>query len=490
MMLLALTLWLVGAAPAADVVRILVVDAQTSAPLAGVRVQLQAQDTPSRDLQTRDTDATGQVSFDAVPPGRYILTVSTLGYGFVRRGVTVTAGRALTLTIPLAEGTGAYQEEVTVAAPARGAGEVGVSSQSALGSALIQDLRGIATDDAMRAVQALPGVVTGDDFQAEFSVRGSAFRHVGLVIDDTPSPLLMHAVRGRDDAGSLAMVNTDVLDRAALLSGPHPQRHGEWIGATLEFGMRPGSRDRARVRGAISGTSASIVLEGPLGTTGRGAWLLSARKSYVDWLIRKLDPDIESTIGFTDAQSKLVWDLTRRQQLQWLFIGGEAIYREPEASVTNGLAKAVSTNGLASMSWHYTGDAVTVRQRVSITASRFTNTGQVSQSLARGTTTNALWRGDLSRAIGARWMVDGGMRYERTHVDHRVSRYARSGTSVRLVASRAVEGTRGITSAWGQIAWRGSRSGLTAGLRAAQTGTPEATWAAPWVMAEHRAGPR
>lgn len=488
MMLLALSLWLVAGAPAADAVRIIVVDARTAAPLAGVRVQMQAQDPEAREVLMRDTDAQGHAAFDAVPAGRYVVTVSTLGYTFVRRGLTVTAGRPITVTIPLTEGTGAYQEEVIVAAPSRG-GEVGVSSQIALGSALIQDLRGIATDDAMRAVQALPGVVTGDDFQAEFSVRGSAFRHVGLVIDETPAPLLMHAVRGRNDSGSLAMVNTDVLERAALLSGPHPQRHGEWIGATMEFGMRPGSRDRTGVRGAISGTNASVVLEGPLGASGRGAWLLSARKSYVDWLVRKLDPEIESTIGFTDAQSKLVWDLTPRQQVQWLLIGGGATYREPGAPFTNGLAKAVSTSGLASMAWRYAGDSLTVRQRVSITAGRFHNTGQVNQSLARGTTTMRLWRGDLSRALGARWMFDAGLRYEQTRVDHRVSRYVRSGSGVRLQMSRAMTGRREVSGAWGQVTWRGDRSGVTAGVRAARVGSPDAAWVAPWILGEHRTGP-
>jgi hypothetical protein len=80
----------------------------------------------------------------------------------------------------------------------------------------------VAADDPMRAIQALPGVATGDDFQAEFSVRGSAFRHVGVVIDGTPAPLLLHAVRAAGDSGSIAMINSDVLQRAALFAGPHP----------------------------------------------------------------------------------------------------------------------------------------------------------------------------------------------------------------------------------------------------------------------------
>lgn len=402
--------------------------------------------------------------------------------------VVVVGGTPFTFAVPITQGTVAYREDVTVAASSTGSREIGVSTQATLGASAMQDLRGIATDDPMRAVQALPGVVTGDDFQAEFSVRGSAFRHVGLVIDDTPSPLLLHAVRGRDDTGSLAMVNADLLDRASLLSGPHPQRHGEWLGATLEFGLRPGARDRARVHGTISGTSAALVLEGPLGQRAKGAWIFSIRKSYVDWLIRKLDPDIVSTIGFTDAQSKFVWDLTRRQQLQVVLTGGEAIYREPETSLANGLHKAVSVGALASAAWLYTGEALTLRQRASVSTSRFTNTGMLDQVQGRGVTTTTMWRGDGSRALGTRWLLEGGGQAARTTFDQTLTRFVRAGQLVRPTLSRVLSGSRDVVSVWGQTTIRGGRGGLVVGARGVRPSAQHDPWVTPWVLAEYRLG--
>lgn len=402
--------------------------------------------------------------------------------------VLIVAGTPFTVTVPLPEVPGVYREDVTVAASQSDNREVGVSTQATLGALAIQDLRGIATDDPMRAVQALPGVVTGDDFQAEFSVRGSAFRHVGLVIDDTPSPLLMHAVRGRDDTGSLAMVNADLLDRASLLSGPHPQRHGEWLGATLDFGLRPGARDRARVHGTVSGTSAALVLEGPIGQRAKGAWIFSIRKSYVDWLIRKLDPEIVSTIGFTDAQSKFVWDLTRRQQLHVVLTGGEAIYREPETALANGLHKAVSVGALASIAWQYTGEALTLRQRVSVTTSRFTNTGMLGQVQGRGVTTTTMWRGDGSRTIGRWWLVDGGAQAAQTTSDQTLSRFARVGQLVRLTLSRTLAESRGVVSVWGQSTIRSDRGGIVIGARGVRADAPSESWLTPWALAEYRLG--
>src|SRR6185295_3036447 len=133
--------------------------------------------------------------FRGLTPGTYTLTVSRIGYIFVRRRIEVPANAVVETTVPLAEGTGTYQETVTVTSDARPPADVGVSSQNSLGSAALQDLRGVVADDPMRAMQALPGVATGDDFQAQFSVRGSEFRHVGVVLDDTPTALLLHTVQ-------------------------------------------------------------------------------------------------------------------------------------------------------------------------------------------------------------------------------------------------------------------------------------------------------
>src|SRR5262245_5335847 len=351
-----------------------VLDAQTGAPIAGARVVLVE---PSKTTQSA---ADGSFSFDAVPPGKYTLTVSIIGYIFVRRQIEVGAAGATDLTIPLTGGTGTYQETVSVSPPATTT-EVGVGSQSELGSKALQDLRGIAADDPMRAVQALPGVATGDDFQSQFSVRGSAFRHVGIVIDGTATPLLLHTVRSTNDTASIAMINTDVLDRASLMAGPHPQRQGDWIGATLDFGLREGSRDRMQVRGAVSATAASSVVEGPLGRSKRGSWLASVRWSYIDWLIRKIYPSIDATLGFKDLQSKLAYDLTPRQQLQLTVIAGRAAFRNDRASSPNGIRTADSTSELASIFWRYTRTSWIASQRVSYVGSQFTDRGRVDQEL-------------------------------------------------------------------------------------------------------------
>ena len=162
-------------------------------------------------------------------------------------------------------------------------------AQQTLGSAEIQNLRNLLTNDPMRAIQVLPGVTTGDDFHAEFAVRGSPFSRMNFTFDGVQTSFLLHTVPLVQDGGSIAMVNGDILDGITLLNGSYPQRYGNRLGAELDFHMREGSRDRSQIRVGVSGTDASIVAEGPLGRAKAGSWLVSARKSYLELLLRQID---------------------------------------------------------------------------------------------------------------------------------------------------------------------------------------------------------
>jgi hypothetical protein len=456
-----------------------VVDAGTNVPVKDAQVFLVEL------ARSFLTGADGHFEFTDVKPGTHTLTVSRIGYIFVRRRVPVVSGVTLDITVPLTEGTGTYMETVTVAAAGPPPSLAGVSSQMELGSAGLADLRGVAADDPMRAVQALPGVATGDDFQSEFSVRGSAYRHVGIVLDGTPTTALLHAIRGREDTGSVAMINTDVLSRAALFAGPHPQRHGDWIGATLDFDLREGSRDRAGFRAAVSGTSAAAVFEGPAGRGKHGSWLVSVRKSYLDWLIRKLDPESDSTVGFTDALAKVVYDLSSRQQVQLVAVGGRATFTGADPGPTNGLARATSDSGLASLSWRYLTPKLVINQRVAIVGNDFQNRGLSSQELGRGFTQSEMARLDVTIPLGSGWTLDAGGRYEHSRTSQILRDFAvRPGGGLRVRHERDLAAKTRLKTVWGEIGRRGSAGSLNAGVRVTDRSLASETAVSPWIVGE------
>ena len=112
-----------------------------------------------------------------------------------------------------AAGTGTYAETVNVSG---GAGEdtEPPAASRCFAATSFSSLRGVITNDPMRAIHVLPGVATGDDLRSEFSVRGLPVRNMNFTFEGVSTPLLVHTVQGVQDSGSIAMVNGDVLKKS------------------------------------------------------------------------------------------------------------------------------------------------------------------------------------------------------------------------------------------------------------------------------------
>jgi hypothetical protein len=241
----------VGQTPRDAVLTGVVLDAHLRAPLAGVMVSVDGGTMPAV------TGADGRFRLEH-PAGRWVVQASLVGYGRGRVEADLAPGETRDVEILLAAGTAPFTEEVTVSPGPPGVTPPAASEFELTAGDLLA-LRGVLADDPFRAVQAAPGVTTGDDFRAEFAVRGQGWRQIGVTLDGMDARLLVHSVRGVTDSGSLAIFNTDVLASARLLAGVHPQRDDGRLGARLAFDLRDGSRDRFSWRGAVSGTSASAV---------------------------------------------------------------------------------------------------------------------------------------------------------------------------------------------------------------------------------------
>ena len=252
----------------------MVVDARDGTPLEKVSVRVQ--DT----RQTTLTGSDGRFELDGVPSGRHELYVSAVDFILIRRTLDVPAGEVLDITIPIAAGTGTYSETVNVISAA--AEEDKAGALEVLRSNELQQLRGVITNDPMRAIHVLPGVATGDDLRSEFSVRGLPVRNMNFTFEGVSTPLLVHTVQGVQDYRSIAMVNGDVLQEIALAAGILSAAIRQSHGRRVEF---PHARRLARSAwGGLfrqSVTDTSFVLEGPIGRSKSGSWLFSARKSYL-----------------------------------------------------------------------------------------------------------------------------------------------------------------------------------------------------------------
>jgi len=462
-----------------------VVDARTGAPLDQVLVSVE--DVAKSALTGPD----GRFAIADVPPGTHRLRVSVVGYALYRRDLTVEAGEPAPLVIRLSEGTTAYTETVTVTPDVFRAPPEPVPSASVLGSAEMQNLRGVLADDPLRAVQVLPGVATGDDFRSEFTVRGSDFRHITFTIDGFDTPYLLHTVRGLENktpTGSVAMIDSDVLQDVALLNGGYPERYGGHTGAEVDFRLRDGSRDRPIFRVSVSFANASASGEGPIGHDHRGSWLVSARQSYIDHLVHHITSRAVS-FGFTDGQARASYTFSPRQRVDFTMVAGHSKFEnEPGHTAPDDLFDATNASVVGVASWALTLSKAVVTQRLLAAENHFRNTNTTGGELETGTDHQFAYRADVLTTPARAVRVDAGASIERAS-ETRVANDFNTQSGVPI----------GFDD-WNANAWRGGayallqwtpRSSVTVspGVRGDHSGVNGRSSGSPWLQTEWRVRP-
>ena len=458
----------------------IVLDDRTEQPITGVLIYVEG------GSSVAETDANGRFSV-TVPRGRQTITASVIGYALLRSDVDVAAA-PVDMVIRLSEGAGAYSERLTVSGSFRD-GSDAVPGGTVLYGRELENLRGAVLDDPLRAIQALPSATATDDFYSEFAVRGNPFRYVGLVVDGVPTRYLMHAVNGITDGGSIAMINSETLGSISLLPGSYPQRTGRRMGAEVGLSMREGQRDRFHGRAGLSGTSVTFLGEGPLG--GKGSWLGSIRRSYLDYLIKRIDPGAGFAFGFVDAQARVVYDLSAAHQVSVSGLFGRAVFDEGDPDIgENEIRKGISRAWLTSLSWRYIPTPrVAITQRFFTTGLRFDNDNRAGAVLDAARFAELGWRADASWSLGTRVVVEFGGDAERLGGRNLIVRQA-SAASERVVVNTYDERSA-AASAYGQVRiGLGSQLTVTPGARVDRWTLTEEATGSPWINAEWRLSER
>jgi hypothetical protein len=301
-----------------------VLDAQTGEPIAKALVSIR------NHKLSAVTDASGRFTLTDVPLPAEI-TVTTIGYGVVQK--TVEAGPEIgELELRLSQEALQRAESVAVTAapfepwdPAAPAGHV-------LGGTELKSLASVIVDDPLRSVQSLPGVATSDDFGATFAARGSGFATVGFYVDGVLMNAPFHTIRNINDGFSLTLLNGDVVDSLSLMNGGAPARYGDRLGPVLDLKTREGSREEFFGRASLGATGLYATLESPLGAARQTSWLVSARKSYLDYVLDRIDSG-GIVLGYYDATAKLAHHPTPTQTLSLGLLHGRSRWRSTEADL-------------------------------------------------------------------------------------------------------------------------------------------------------------
>jgi TonB family protein len=150
--------------------------------------------------------------------------------------------------------------------------------------------------DALKAVQNFPSVARAPFGAGLLSIRGAAPADSGVFLGYHEIPTLFHF-------GALVSVfNSDILAQIDFIPGNFDARYGDAIGGIINVQPRKGRRDGYHGYVDTDLFDTGLLVEGKV---GKGSFILSGRRSYVDLILPLVIPD-EVGLGLTLAPR--YWD--------------------------------------------------------------------------------------------------------------------------------------------------------------------------------------
>jgi hypothetical protein len=321
------------------------------------RVEVTVLETALGKRDSAVTSIAGEFEIPSLSPGSYTLRLNAVGYRLLTIPFTLAAASDVKeFSIAMVPDNFHHTDKVEVRGDVFQGGDSPATVETTLTSTEIRETSTVFADDPFRAVQALPGVSAegNNEFFAEFSVMGAPFSSVSIYIDDVLVPSPFHEIGNSAEGASLGVLTSEVVEEMKLLPAAYPEKFGDAVGAALDVRTREGSRGAPLFR-LTAGIAASELLgEGGLGGARKGSWLVSARKSYINYLVQNRVPNA-ADVGFYDGDLKLNYDLTPRQNLSFFATDGhtDMTMTDPAALNIDEYASGKSDFALARMGWRW-----------------------------------------------------------------------------------------------------------------------------------------
>jgi hypothetical protein len=379
--LFAFLLWMASATVNGQALSGVVRDAATGEGIGSARLRLSS---PMGAVVEVICAADGRFQAE-IPSGAFTLQATVVGYRPYRATFTREEGQPMELELRLVTDTLRRRDSTEVVSDVFAREESGAVT---LSGTELRNLASVLADDPLRAVQGLPGVASNNDFQSQFSIRGAGFERVGIYLDGILLRSPFHAVQGESSSASLTVLNGDFLDSVALYTGAPPSVYMDRSAGALDVRTREGARDGYHGRLSAGFSNAAATMEGPLDGARRGGWLVSARRSYLQYIINRTTDEPALGFGFWDVQGKADYSLTRKHRVSVGLVQGHSGLDRSGAESRVG-QNAILFSGynvtLANLHSSYTpGNRWLLSNRLAYMRERFQNENRERQPLAEG----------------------------------------------------------------------------------------------------------
>jgi hypothetical protein len=287
-----------------------IIDAETKAPLIGTNVSLVGT------VQGAASDMGGSFVISKVPVGSYVLRFDYMGYEqFKKTDVIVRSERITFVNVEL-KMVAIETDEVSVTAGYFSESKEEPTSVINFSYEEIRRAPGSA-GDVSRILMTLPSIAKVNDQSNNLIVRGGNPIENTFYIDNIEIPNINHFPHQGASGGPIGLLNVDFIQDVTFYSGGFSSMYGDKLSSIMDISFREGNRDEFDGQLDLNFSGFGGVAEGPL-FNGKGSWLFSGRRSYLDFVVDVFD--VGSTVApiYGDMQGKIVYEINQSHKLMLL----------------------------------------------------------------------------------------------------------------------------------------------------------------------------
>lgn len=166
--------------------------------------------------------------------------------------------------------------------------------------------------DILKSLQLLPGVRNAGEGNSGFYVRGGGPDQNLIMLDEAVVYNTGHLF------GFFSVFNSDAIKSLSLIKGGMPAQYGGRLSSVIDIAMKDGNMNKTQVDAGIGLIASRFAIQGPI-KKNRASYLLSARRTYIDWLVKPFIPKSNSFYGsgyyFYDLNAKVNYKFSEKDRL-------------------------------------------------------------------------------------------------------------------------------------------------------------------------------
>lgn len=297
-------------------------DRETHRPLQGATVILGSGDSDSS--FSAATDSLGEYRLDAIPVGRYNLTVRMQSYQETgMQNVIVSSGKEVVLNLEM-------QPEFTVLKGGRISAKKSnqPNNQLAMVSARLftvdeTDRFAGSRGDPARMASNFAGVQGADDSRNDIVVRGNSPQGVLWRLEGMDIPNPNHFAIPGTTGGPVSILNNRILANSDFFTGAFPAEYGNSTAGVFDLRMRSGNNRKHEFSTQFGFLGWDLMAEGPFSKKSKTSYLVTYRYSTLA-AFEKLNIRIgtDAVPRYQDASFKVNIPLKNKGNLSFFGIGG------------------------------------------------------------------------------------------------------------------------------------------------------------------------